>query len=266
MNSVEPPSDWRLRLPHSHRRWIRVWLSAIAATTFLVLVVGGVTRLTHSGLSMVDWQPLIGIVPPLGEAQWVESFARYQQYPEFQQLRPDMTLGEVRATDCDTRGVVPPAAPHAFDFDRAPFLVVWEVTRACALACVHCRADAIARRDPNQLTTDEGFAPDRRDPWVRRQPPLLVLTGGDPMLRRDLADLVRYASRAGLSVALTPSGTAAATRRRLEELRDAGLRRVAVSLDGRMPRHTTLSAVCEARISGPCASSTRSTSSAFRSR
>jgi heme a synthase len=96
MKSVDPPSDWRLRLPQSHRRWIRVWLSAIAATTFLVLVVGGVTRLTHSGLSMVDWKPLIGVVPPLGEAQWVESFARYQQYPEYRQLRPDMTLGEYK--------------------------------------------------------------------------------------------------------------------------------------------------------------------------
>ena len=128
--------------------------------------------------------------------------------------------------------MVPPAAPQAFDFARAPFLVVWEVTRACALACVHCRADAIARRDPDQLTTDEGFALIDEIRGFGVQPPLLVLTGGDPMLRRDLADLVRYASRAGLSVALTPSGTAAATRRRLEELRDAGLRRVAVSLDG----------------------------------
>lgn len=94
--SVEAPDDWRLRLPASHRRWIRAWLSAIAVTTFLVLVVGGITRLTHSGLSMVDWQPLIGVVPPLDEAQWVESFERYQQYPEYRQLRPDMTLGEYK--------------------------------------------------------------------------------------------------------------------------------------------------------------------------
>jgi AdoMet-dependent heme synthase len=128
--------------------------------------------------------------------------------------------------------VVHPAAPHAFDFERAPFLVVWEVTRACALACVHCRADAIARRDPGQLTTTEGIALIDEIRGFGVRPPLLVLTGGDPMLRHDLAELVGYASRAGLSVALTPSGTAAATRRRLEELRDAGLRRVAVSLDG----------------------------------
>ena len=118
------------------------------------------------------------------------------------------------------------------DFDRAPFLVVWEVTRACALACVHCRADSIARRDPGELSTIEGFRLIDEIRSFGDRPPLLVLTGGDPMRRSDLAELVGYASRAGLSVALTPSGTAAATRRRLEELRDAGLRRVAVSLDG----------------------------------
>jgi len=120
------------------------------------------------------------------------------------------------------------------DFNRAPFLVIWETTRACALACVHCRADAIARRDPRELTTEEAF---RLIDQVRAmaepptgRPPLFVLTGGDPMRRHDLVDLVRYASSVGLTVALTPSGTAAATRARLAELKDAGLSRVAVSL------------------------------------
>jgi AdoMet-dependent heme synthase len=125
----------------------------------------------------------------------------------------------------------PPAAPWP-DFDQAPFLVIWEVTRACALACVHCRADAIARRDPCELTTDEGF---RLIDQVRAfgpRPPLFVLTGGDPMRRPDLARLVGYAADAGLTVALTPSGTAAATPARLAELKDAGLSRIAVSLDG----------------------------------
>jgi AdoMet-dependent heme synthase len=118
------------------------------------------------------------------------------------------------------------------DFNRAPFLVIWEVTRACALACVHCRADAIHRRDPRELATEEGF---RLIDQVRAfgpRPPLFVLTGGDPMRRPDLADLVRYAADAGLTVALTPSGTAAATPARLSALKDAGLSRVAVSLDG----------------------------------
>jgi AdoMet-dependent heme synthase len=140
-----------------------------------------------------------------------------------------------------------PAVP--VDFDRAPFLVIWEVTRACALACLHCRADAMHRRDPRELTTEEGFrlidqvrAFARRDASDLGRPdrgegraPLFVLTGGDPMRRPDLADLVRYAATSGLTVALTPSGTAAVTRARLEELQQAGLSRVAVSLDGPTP-------------------------------
>ena len=122
-----------------------------------------------------------------------------------------------------------------FDFEHAPFLVIWEVTRACALACVHCRADAIARRDPRELTTAEGHGLVDQVCAFGSPPPLLVLTGGDPMWRKDLADLVGYAARSGLTVALTPSGTAMATRERLAELKAAGLSRVAVSLDGPDP-------------------------------
>ncbi len=118
------------------------------------------------------------------------------------------------------------------DFAAAPFLVIWEVTRACALACVHCRADAIARRDPRELTTEEGFRLMDQVRSFGEQPPLMVLTGGDPMWRKDLADLVRYGASQGLTMALTPSGTAAPTKKRLAELKDAGLSRLAVSLDG----------------------------------
>jgi radical SAM protein len=117
------------------------------------------------------------------------------------------------------------------DFDRSPFLVIWEVTRACALACVHCRADAIPRRDPRELTTDEGYHLIDAVRAMGEPPPLLVLTGGDPMRRPDLEDLVGHAADAGLTVALTPSGTAAATRTRLARLKDMGLSRIAVSLD-----------------------------------
>jgi radical SAM protein len=128
------------------------------------------------------------------------------------------------------------AVPHgttpAVNFDRRPFLVIWEVTRACALACVHCRADAIPRRDPRELTTGEGFALLDQVRAFGTPAPLMVLTGGDPMWRKDLAALVARGSQLGLSMALTPSGTAAPTRARLAELMDAGLRRLAVSLDG----------------------------------
>ena len=64
--------------------------------TFVVLVVGGITRLTQSGLSMVDWQPLVGVVPPLTEAHWAETFDRYRRFPEYQQLRQGMTLAEFK--------------------------------------------------------------------------------------------------------------------------------------------------------------------------
>lgn len=88
--------DWRLELPERKRRHLRIWLWSIAATTFLVLVIGGITRLTQSGLSIVDWQPLVGIVPPLTAAQWQESFDRYRQFPQYLQLRPEMTLDEFK--------------------------------------------------------------------------------------------------------------------------------------------------------------------------
>ena len=75
---------------------MRIWLWTIAAMTFVVLVVGGITRLTQSGLSMVDWQPLVGVVPPLTETHWAETFDRYQDFPEYQQLRQGMTLAEFK--------------------------------------------------------------------------------------------------------------------------------------------------------------------------
>jgi radical SAM protein with 4Fe4S-binding SPASM domain len=132
-------------------------------------------------------------------------------------------------------GMRPPIDVTRLDFNRAPFLVIWEVTRACALACVHCRADAMHRRDPAELTTEEAFRLIDEIHRFESGPPLLVLTGGDPMRRPDLTDLVRHAAQSGLVVALTPSGTAAATRKRLEELQAAGLSRLAVSLDGPDP-------------------------------
>jgi radical SAM protein len=117
-------------------------------------------------------------------------------------------------------------------FEEAPFIVIWETTRACALACVHCRAEALPHRDPGELTTEEGCRLIDRVAAFGEPPPILVLTGGDPFRRPDLARLVSYGTRRGLSVSVTPSGTAAVTEERLRALRDAGLARLAVSLDG----------------------------------
>jgi radical SAM protein len=116
------------------------------------------------------------------------------------------------------------------DFDRAPFVVIWETTQACDLACLHCRACAVPQRDPRELTTDE--AKRLVDDICRFGRPLLVLTGGDPLKRPDAVEIVRYGTDAGLRVALTPSGTPLMTPRVLGELHDAGMSRLAVSLDG----------------------------------
>jgi len=83
-------------LTERRRRHLRLWLVSGAALTFVILVVGGITRLTESGLSIVDWEPLMGVVPPLSEADWQAAFAEYQRFPEYQLLRPDMTLAEYR--------------------------------------------------------------------------------------------------------------------------------------------------------------------------
>lgn len=94
VDSHRPDDDWRLAIPEPRRRHLRAWLWSIAAMTLGVLVVGGITRLTQSGLSIVDWDPFLGVIPPLTEAQWIETFDRYRQFPEYQQLRRGMTLSE----------------------------------------------------------------------------------------------------------------------------------------------------------------------------
>jgi radical SAM protein len=116
------------------------------------------------------------------------------------------------------------------DFDQAPFLVIWETTQACDLACLHCRASARSARDRGELDTTE--AKHLMDTTRRFGHPLFVLTGGDPLKRDDTVDLVRYGASIGLRVAMTPSGTPLMTPTVLGQLRDAGLARLAVSLDG----------------------------------
>ncbi|GMU41682.1 MAG: mycofactocin radical SAM maturase [Chloroflexota bacterium] len=116
------------------------------------------------------------------------------------------------------------------DFDERPFTIAWELTRSCALACLHCRAEAQPRRHPDELTTDEALRV--LDEVAALAPPVLVLTGGDPMMRPDLFDLIGGAAARGLRVSVSPTTTALATRDRLARLRDAGVESVHVSLDG----------------------------------
>ncbi|MFC7537119.1 COX15/CtaA family protein [Sphingomonas sp. GCM10030256] len=87
--SAEPLSTARSRA-------VAHWLLAVAALIFLMVVVGGITRLTESGLSITEWRPITGAIPPLTQAQWDAAFALYQQTPEYQQINRGMSLGEFK--------------------------------------------------------------------------------------------------------------------------------------------------------------------------
>ena len=130
---------------------------------------------------------------------------------------------------------VAPARPVRLmrhDASERPFIVIWEVTRACQLACTHCRADAIRTRNPFELTTGEGRRLLDELASFGAPRPLVVLTGGDPFERPDLAELVAHGTSVGLSMALSPSVTDRLTRSVLVELRDAGAKTISLSLDG----------------------------------
>jgi len=80
----------------ANARPVAAWLFVCCALVFAMIVVGGVTRLTHSGLSIVEWQPIVGTIPPLSEADWQGVFAKYQQTPEFRMVNHAMTLAEFK--------------------------------------------------------------------------------------------------------------------------------------------------------------------------
>ena len=119
---------------------------------------------------------------------------------------------------------------HAIDFNERPFIAIWEVTQACDLACVHCRASAQPERHPMELTTVEGKH--LIDQIAALKVPVFVLTGGDPLKRPDLFALISHARAMGVRVSLTPSATPLLTKDILVQLKEAGLARLAVSMDG----------------------------------
>ncbi|MFT3768237.1 MAG: TIGR04053 family radical SAM/SPASM domain-containing protein [Minicystis sp.] len=114
--------------------------------------------------------------------------------------------------------------------DDHPLLAIWELTQACDLVCAHCRACATTRRDSEELSTEEG----KRliDSVAAMGTPLFILTGGDPAKRDDLVELVAHGVARGLAMALTPSGTPLMTDALVAAVHDAGLSRLAVSVDG----------------------------------
>jgi radical SAM protein len=116
------------------------------------------------------------------------------------------------------------------DFNEQPFLVIWEVTQACDLSCLHCRACAQPSRSALELTTEEA----RRmiDEIADMHVPVFVLTGGDPLKRPDIFELVEYAASRGVRTSLTPSATPLLTKDAIADLQRRGLARLAISLDG----------------------------------
>lgn len=116
------------------------------------------------------------------------------------------------------------------NFDERPFLVIWETTQACDLACVHCRACAQPQRNSLELNTDEA----RRliDEVAALEAPVFVLTGGDPLKRPDVFELVEYATSRKVRISLTPSATPLLTQAAIAKLKRSGLARLAISLDG----------------------------------
>jgi AdoMet-dependent heme synthase len=124
-------------------------------------------------------------------------------------------------------------ADREINFDERPYIAIWETTQACDLACLHCRACAQPKRHPLELSTDEG----KRliGQIAEMKVPVFVLTGGDPIKRPDLFELIEYATEIGVRVSMTPSATPLLTRDIIRRLKDCGLARLAVSLDGSNP-------------------------------
>ncbi len=116
------------------------------------------------------------------------------------------------------------------NFDEAPLLTIWEVTRSCELACQHCRASAENWRSPLELSLEEGK--NLIDSVAAMGTPLMVFTGGDPLQRPDLEDLIRHGRSRGLIVATIPAATPRLTKERIFSLKEAGVHQLALSLDG----------------------------------
>ena len=127
---------------------------------------------------------------------------------------------------------MPNILPTKRDYARNPLLVYWEMTQACALACKHCRAEAILKCHPRQLTTEESRDLLQQIVGFGEPLPHLILTGGDPLHRADLYELIDYARALGLQVSITPSATEALTVDVLKKLKAHGIQSLGLSLDG----------------------------------
>lgn len=113
-----------------------------------------------------------------------------------------------------------------------PRLVAWETTRACNMACVHCRAEAQYHPDPNQLTHEEGIR--LLDEIASFSSPIVILTGGEPLLRPDIFEVAAYGTSKGLRMVMSPCGTSL-TPETVRKIKASGISRLSISLDGSSP-------------------------------
>ncbi len=118
------------------------------------------------------------------------------------------------------------------DLSKRPFIIFWELTRACKLACKHCRAKAQKERHPDELSFEEAKKVIEQIKAFGKPYPLVVITGGDPLLREDVFEIVKHGVTSGLRIAMAFSGTDLATLEVLESLKEAGVSRIAISIDG----------------------------------
>ncbi|MGD1091096.1 MAG: TIGR04053 family radical SAM/SPASM domain-containing protein [Bryobacteraceae bacterium] len=138
------------------------------------------------------------------------------------------------------------ALPHHAprDYSKTPMNVYWEMTQSCALACRHCRAEAISTPHPMELNFDESVVFLRQITQFGAPSPQLILTGGDPLARADLFELIDEARKLEIPVSITPAATPALTREVLVRLKDHGVEGLGLSLDGsNAERHDSIRGV-----------------------
>jgi len=129
-------------------------------------------------------------------------------------------------------GTTPKMGHVEHDFSRNPMLVYWEMTQACGLACKHCRAEAMPQANPLELNTEQSKTFLRQLVDFGKPLPHLILTGGDPLSRKDIYPLIDYANSLGLEVSITPSATPELTNDAITRLKAHGIQSLGLSLDG----------------------------------
>ena len=148
---------WRIRKPWTETRpddardfaRIRAWLLVVAALVFLMVSIGGATRLTGSGLSITEWQPIVGTLPPLSQADWLEAFAKYRQIPQYEHVNRGMSLEAFKAIFWWewTHRFLGRLVGAAFLLPFLYFLATARIPRATdGQACRHFRARGAAGR------------------------------------------------------------------------------------------------------------------------